>query len=70
MFFREFETLPFQNKHSESVATAFDDSTAVTAVVNHGNFLVAMKLIDELHPTRQAYLTLFVPGVRTMSALL
>ena len=51
------QTLPFRSKHSESVATAFGDSIAVTAVVNHGNFLGAVKLITEFYPTLQAHLT-------------
>ena len=53
IFFIALQTLPFRSKHSESVATAFDDSTAV---VNHGNFLGAVKLIAEFYPTLQSHL--------------
>ena len=53
IFFIAFQTLPFRSKHSESVATAFDDSAAV---VNHGNFLETVKLIAEFYPTLQAHL--------------
>ena len=53
IFFIAFQTLPFRSKHSESVATAFDDSAAV---VNHGNFLDTVKLIAEFYPTLQAHL--------------
>jgi hypothetical protein len=58
IFFIALQTLPFRSKHSESVATAFDDSTAVyvTAVENHGNFLGAVTLIAEFYPTLQAHL--------------
>ena len=53
IFFIAFQTLPFRSKHSESVATAFDDSAAV---VNHGNFLETVKLIAEFYPTLQVHL--------------
>ena len=53
IFFIAFQTLPFRSKHSESVATAFDDSAAV---VNHRNFLGTVKLIAEFYPTLQAHL--------------
>ena len=53
IFFIAFQTLPFRSKHSESAATAFDDSAAV---VNHGNFLETVKLIAEFYPTLQAHL--------------
>ncbi|CAB4024458.1 Hypothetical predicted protein [Paramuricea clavata] len=54
IFFIALQTLPFRSKHSESVATAFDYSTPVAAVVNHGNFLGAVKLIAEFYPTLEA----------------
>ena len=53
IFFIVFQTLPFRSKHSESAATAFDDSAAV---VNRGNFLEAVKLIAEFYPTLQVHL--------------
>jgi hypothetical protein len=50
IFFIALQTLPFRSKHSESIATAFDDSTAAKAIVNQGNFLGAVKLIAECYP--------------------